>query len=104
MLFITTPHSVRLLRTGVAIAGAAVVTERAGEEVKGMLLLLLLTVGGMTGLALRLPTWAAQLKQKGYKLPNQTNLGKHDMHITEQTSNHVIPPYLFDPSIPDRAR
>eukprot|EP00983_Pelagomonas_calceolata_P036673 1134315-Pelagomonas_calceolata.AAC.1 len=31
-------------------------------------------------------------------------LAQHDMHITEQVSDRVIPPYLFDPSIPDRAR
>eukprot|EP00983_Pelagomonas_calceolata_P012441 398605-Pelagomonas_calceolata.AAC.1 len=31
-------------------------------------------------------------------------LDQHDMHITEQISNRVIPPYLFDPSIPDQAR
>eukprot|EP00983_Pelagomonas_calceolata_P032648 1023563-Pelagomonas_calceolata.AAC.1 len=31
-------------------------------------------------------------------------LAQHDLHITEQVSNHVIPPYLFDPSIPDQAR
>eukprot|EP00983_Pelagomonas_calceolata_P069182 1150284-Pelagomonas_calceolata.AAC.2 len=26
-------------------------------------------------------------------------LAQHDLHITEQISNRVIPPYLFDPSI-----
>eukprot|EP00983_Pelagomonas_calceolata_P013949 447180-Pelagomonas_calceolata.AAC.1 len=31
-------------------------------------------------------------------------LVQHDLHITEQTSNRAIPPYLFDPSIPDQAR
>eukprot|EP00983_Pelagomonas_calceolata_P000232 7934-Pelagomonas_calceolata.AAC.1 len=31
-------------------------------------------------------------------------LARHDMHITEQTFNRVIPPYLFCPSIPDQAR
>eukprot|EP00983_Pelagomonas_calceolata_P121642 1160818-Pelagomonas_calceolata.AAC.1 len=31
-------------------------------------------------------------------------LTQHDMHITEQTSNRVIPPYLFGPSTPDQAR
>eukprot|EP00983_Pelagomonas_calceolata_P052959 1143082-Pelagomonas_calceolata.AAC.3 len=31
-------------------------------------------------------------------------LAQHDLHITEQVSNRVIPPYLFDPSVPDRAR
>eukprot|EP00983_Pelagomonas_calceolata_P031850 999305-Pelagomonas_calceolata.AAC.1 len=31
-------------------------------------------------------------------------LAQHDMTITEQISNCVIPPYLFDPSIPDQAR
>eukprot|EP00983_Pelagomonas_calceolata_P051397 1142385-Pelagomonas_calceolata.AAC.1 len=31
-------------------------------------------------------------------------LAQHDLHITEQVSNRVIPPYLFDPSIPDQAR
>eukprot|EP00983_Pelagomonas_calceolata_P122381 1160902-Pelagomonas_calceolata.AAC.10 len=31
-------------------------------------------------------------------------LAQHDMHITEQISNRIIPPYLFDPSIPDHAR
>eukprot|EP00983_Pelagomonas_calceolata_P000049 1214-Pelagomonas_calceolata.AAC.1 len=30
-------------------------------------------------------------------------LAQHDLHITEKISNHVIPPYLFDPSIPDQA-
>eukprot|EP00983_Pelagomonas_calceolata_P057152 1144939-Pelagomonas_calceolata.AAC.7 len=31
-------------------------------------------------------------------------LAQYDLHITEQVSNHVIPPYLFDLSIPDQAR
>eukprot|EP00983_Pelagomonas_calceolata_P046488 1140203-Pelagomonas_calceolata.AAC.1 len=31
-------------------------------------------------------------------------LAQHDLHITDQVSNRVIPPYLFDPSIPDQAR
>eukprot|EP00983_Pelagomonas_calceolata_P118594 1160523-Pelagomonas_calceolata.AAC.2 len=31
-------------------------------------------------------------------------LAQHDLQITEQVSNRVIPPYLFDPSIPDQAR
>eukprot|EP00983_Pelagomonas_calceolata_P042881 1138697-Pelagomonas_calceolata.AAC.1 len=31
-------------------------------------------------------------------------LAQHDMHITEQISNRVIPPYLFHPSIPGQAR
>eukprot|EP00983_Pelagomonas_calceolata_P013471 430771-Pelagomonas_calceolata.AAC.1 len=31
-------------------------------------------------------------------------LAQHDLHMTERISNHVIPPYLFDPSIPDEAR
>eukprot|EP00983_Pelagomonas_calceolata_P049088 1141336-Pelagomonas_calceolata.AAC.7 len=31
-------------------------------------------------------------------------LAQRDLHITEQNSNRVIPPYLFDPSIPDQAR
>eukprot|EP00983_Pelagomonas_calceolata_P006859 223392-Pelagomonas_calceolata.AAC.1 len=31
-------------------------------------------------------------------------LTQHDLHITEQVSNRVIPPYLFDPSSPDQAR
>eukprot|EP00983_Pelagomonas_calceolata_P010072 327351-Pelagomonas_calceolata.AAC.1 len=31
-------------------------------------------------------------------------LAQHDLHITEQTSNRVIPPYLSEPSIPDQAR
>eukprot|EP00983_Pelagomonas_calceolata_P084766 1156422-Pelagomonas_calceolata.AAC.3 len=31
-------------------------------------------------------------------------LAQNDLHITEQVSNRVIPPYLFDPSIPDQAR
>eukprot|EP00983_Pelagomonas_calceolata_P129979 1161651-Pelagomonas_calceolata.AAC.1 len=31
-------------------------------------------------------------------------LAQHDLHITKQVSNRVIPPYLFDPSIPDQAR
>eukprot|EP00983_Pelagomonas_calceolata_P014415 458953-Pelagomonas_calceolata.AAC.1 len=31
-------------------------------------------------------------------------LAEHDMHITEQISNRIVPPYLFDPSIPDQAR
>eukprot|EP00983_Pelagomonas_calceolata_P045883 1139904-Pelagomonas_calceolata.AAC.1 len=31
-------------------------------------------------------------------------LAQHDVHITEQTANHVIPPYLFKPSIPDQTR
>eukprot|EP00983_Pelagomonas_calceolata_P024761 779640-Pelagomonas_calceolata.AAC.1 len=26
-------------------------------------------------------------------------LAQHDLHITEQVSNRVIPPYLYDPSI-----
>eukprot|EP00983_Pelagomonas_calceolata_P126719 1161333-Pelagomonas_calceolata.AAC.7 len=30
-------------------------------------------------------------------------LAQHDLHITEQISDRVIPPYLFDPSIPDQA-
>eukprot|EP00983_Pelagomonas_calceolata_P000395 13014-Pelagomonas_calceolata.AAC.1 len=32
------------------------------------------------------------------------HLAQHDMHITEQISNRVIPPHLFETSIPDRAR
>eukprot|EP00983_Pelagomonas_calceolata_P086609 1156791-Pelagomonas_calceolata.AAC.6 len=32
------------------------------------------------------------------------SLAQHDLHITEQASNRVMPPYLFDPSIPDQAR
>eukprot|EP00983_Pelagomonas_calceolata_P044388 1139274-Pelagomonas_calceolata.AAC.3 len=31
-------------------------------------------------------------------------LSQHVLHITEQTSNRIIPPYLFDPSIPNQAR
>eukprot|EP00983_Pelagomonas_calceolata_P070028 1150601-Pelagomonas_calceolata.AAC.1 len=31
-------------------------------------------------------------------------LAQHDLHITEQISKLVIPPYLFDSSIPDQAR
>eukprot|EP00983_Pelagomonas_calceolata_P054281 1143635-Pelagomonas_calceolata.AAC.12 len=31
-------------------------------------------------------------------------LAQHDLHITEQISNRIIPPYLFDPSIPDQAK
>eukprot|EP00983_Pelagomonas_calceolata_P049460 1141528-Pelagomonas_calceolata.AAC.1 len=31
-------------------------------------------------------------------------LAQHDLHITEKASNRFIPPYLFDPSIPDQAR
>eukprot|EP00983_Pelagomonas_calceolata_P029428 921937-Pelagomonas_calceolata.AAC.5 len=31
-------------------------------------------------------------------------LAQHDLQITEQVSNRVVPPYLFDPSIPDQAR
>eukprot|EP00983_Pelagomonas_calceolata_P046204 1140058-Pelagomonas_calceolata.AAC.1 len=31
-------------------------------------------------------------------------LAQHDLHVTEQVSDHVIPPNLFDPSIPDQAR
>eukprot|EP00983_Pelagomonas_calceolata_P012985 415051-Pelagomonas_calceolata.AAC.2 len=31
-------------------------------------------------------------------------LAQHDLHITEQVSNRVTPPYPFDPSIPDQAR
>eukprot|EP00983_Pelagomonas_calceolata_P022018 691114-Pelagomonas_calceolata.AAC.1 len=31
-------------------------------------------------------------------------LAQHDMHITEQIFNRVIPLYNFDPSIPDQAR
>eukprot|EP00983_Pelagomonas_calceolata_P028199 883381-Pelagomonas_calceolata.AAC.1 len=31
-------------------------------------------------------------------------LAQHDLHITEQVSNHAIPRYLFHPSIPDQAR
>eukprot|EP00983_Pelagomonas_calceolata_P040927 1137826-Pelagomonas_calceolata.AAC.1 len=30
-------------------------------------------------------------------------LAQHDLHITEQISNRVIPPYLFKPSIHDQA-
>eukprot|EP00983_Pelagomonas_calceolata_P001477 49990-Pelagomonas_calceolata.AAC.2 len=29
---------------------------------------------------------------------------QHDLHITEQISHHVIPPYLLKPSISDQAR
>eukprot|EP00983_Pelagomonas_calceolata_P002417 81553-Pelagomonas_calceolata.AAC.1 len=38
-----------------------------------------------------------------YYSRQRRHLAQHDMHITEQISNRVIPPYLFDPSIPDRA-
>eukprot|EP00983_Pelagomonas_calceolata_P017976 563474-Pelagomonas_calceolata.AAC.1 len=31
-------------------------------------------------------------------------LAQHDLHITEQFPNRIIPPYLFDPTIPDQAR
>eukprot|EP00967_Tisochrysis_lutea_P050527 scaffold62177_cov19-Tisochrysis_lutea.AAC.1 len=31
-------------------------------------------------------------------------LAQHDLHIIEQVSTRVIPPYLFGPSIPDQAR
>eukprot|EP00983_Pelagomonas_calceolata_P129152 1161583-Pelagomonas_calceolata.AAC.14 len=31
-------------------------------------------------------------------------LAQHDLNITEQVSNCVILPYLFDPSIPDQDR
>eukprot|EP00983_Pelagomonas_calceolata_P028309 887027-Pelagomonas_calceolata.AAC.1 len=31
-------------------------------------------------------------------------LAQYDLHIIEQISNRIIPPYLFDPSIPDQAR
>eukprot|EP00983_Pelagomonas_calceolata_P009858 318684-Pelagomonas_calceolata.AAC.1 len=31
-------------------------------------------------------------------------LAQHDLHIIEQISNHVIPPYLFKPGIPDQTR
>eukprot|EP00983_Pelagomonas_calceolata_P067772 1149616-Pelagomonas_calceolata.AAC.1 len=31
-------------------------------------------------------------------------LAQHDLHITEQISNCVIPPNLFDPSIHDQDR
>eukprot|EP00983_Pelagomonas_calceolata_P051400 1142385-Pelagomonas_calceolata.AAC.4 len=31
-------------------------------------------------------------------------LVQHDLHIIDQVSNRVIPPYLFDPSIPDQDR
>eukprot|EP00983_Pelagomonas_calceolata_P030091 943007-Pelagomonas_calceolata.AAC.1 len=31
-------------------------------------------------------------------------LAQYDLHITEQTFNRVIPPYLFDPSIPDQTQ
>eukprot|EP00983_Pelagomonas_calceolata_P022397 704274-Pelagomonas_calceolata.AAC.1 len=31
-------------------------------------------------------------------------LTQHHLHITEQVLNRVIPPYLFEPSIPDQAR
>eukprot|EP00983_Pelagomonas_calceolata_P045791 1139874-Pelagomonas_calceolata.AAC.2 len=31
-------------------------------------------------------------------------LAQHDLQITEQVSNRVIPFYLFDPSIADQAR
>eukprot|EP00983_Pelagomonas_calceolata_P032644 1023438-Pelagomonas_calceolata.AAC.1 len=31
-------------------------------------------------------------------------LAQHDLHISEQVSNRVIPPYLFKPSILDQAR
>eukprot|EP00983_Pelagomonas_calceolata_P075171 1152876-Pelagomonas_calceolata.AAC.5 len=38
--------------------------------------------------------------------PNDSDviIKQHDLHITEQASNHVIHPYLFDPSIPVQAR
>eukprot|EP00983_Pelagomonas_calceolata_P042726 1138629-Pelagomonas_calceolata.AAC.2 len=29
---------------------------------------------------------------------------QQNLHITEQVSNRVIPPYFFDPNIPDQAR
>eukprot|EP00983_Pelagomonas_calceolata_P006221 206251-Pelagomonas_calceolata.AAC.1 len=29
-------------------------------------------------------------------------LARHDLPITDQVFNRVIPPYLFDPSIPDK--
>eukprot|EP00983_Pelagomonas_calceolata_P070432 1150781-Pelagomonas_calceolata.AAC.3 len=31
-------------------------------------------------------------------------LAQHGLHITEQISNRVLPPYLFNPSIPDQTR
>eukprot|EP00983_Pelagomonas_calceolata_P039665 1137276-Pelagomonas_calceolata.AAC.1 len=31
-------------------------------------------------------------------------LAQHNLHITEHVSSRVIPPYLFDPSIPDQVR
>eukprot|EP00983_Pelagomonas_calceolata_P011073 357111-Pelagomonas_calceolata.AAC.1 len=31
-------------------------------------------------------------------------LAQHDLHITEQVSDRVIPQYLLGPSIPDQAR
>eukprot|EP00983_Pelagomonas_calceolata_P038713 1136893-Pelagomonas_calceolata.AAC.1 len=31
-------------------------------------------------------------------------LAQHDLHITEQVPNRVIPPYLLHPSIPDQTR
>eukprot|EP00983_Pelagomonas_calceolata_P108021 1159409-Pelagomonas_calceolata.AAC.5 len=31
-------------------------------------------------------------------------LAQHDLHITEQVSNRVLPPDFFNPSIPDLAR
>eukprot|EP00983_Pelagomonas_calceolata_P072636 1151808-Pelagomonas_calceolata.AAC.3 len=31
-------------------------------------------------------------------------LAQHELHIPEQVSTRIIPPYLFDPSIPDQAR
>eukprot|EP00983_Pelagomonas_calceolata_P028973 908491-Pelagomonas_calceolata.AAC.1 len=31
-------------------------------------------------------------------------LAQHDLHITEQVSYRVTPPYLLNPSIPDQAR
>eukprot|EP00983_Pelagomonas_calceolata_P043082 1138766-Pelagomonas_calceolata.AAC.1 len=32
------------------------------------------------------------------------HLAQHDLHITEQVSNRVIPPYLFHPSTSGQAR
>eukprot|EP00983_Pelagomonas_calceolata_P046061 1139988-Pelagomonas_calceolata.AAC.2 len=31
-------------------------------------------------------------------------LAQHDLHITEQVSDRVMPPYLFHPSLPDQAK
>eukprot|EP00983_Pelagomonas_calceolata_P113418 1159981-Pelagomonas_calceolata.AAC.4 len=55
------------------------------------------------------------ISEGSYAMPSGSNLmhmdvgsadrlAQHDLHITKQVSNRVIPPYLFDLSMPDQAR